>query len=356
MKWTCESLKPGATVPPWASTTRVFGPRKSRTSVVRADAQDVLPAHRDGLRRRAPLVGREDLAVDDHQVGRLPGRRARRRSRAARRGRQRQPCHRESPVHEGPPLSERDGHRPATGRIYSFHARHRGCLPARAAQRSGDRVGARRTRRATRGAAARGVPDAGRRGALQGRALSEAHRAVSRRAVRRRSTATASSARPRRIRLHFDFAILDHTFADIIQGGWLTSHEPDGDWLYGADIGVHPDYRGRGLAQALYAARQEAGVDARARGPGDGRHDERLRRGQAPDDRRGVLRRARRRAHQRSDALDAAARGIRVPRAAQGLPAGSGLRQLQRAHRARRGQGRRGRRAARRRARASEGV
>ena len=59
------------------------------------------------------------------------------------------------------------------------------------------------------------------------------------------------------IRLHFDFAHQTHTFADIIQGGWLTSHEPDGDWLYGADIGVHPDYRGRGLAQALYAARQE---------------------------------------------------------------------------------------------------
>ena len=40
-------------------------------------------------------------------------------------------------------------------------------------------------------------------------------------------------------------------------GRLVTSHEADGDWLYGADIGVHPDYRGRGLAQALYAARQE---------------------------------------------------------------------------------------------------
>src|SRR5215831_10521979 len=59
------------------------------------------------------------------------------------------------------------------------------------------------------------------------------------------------------LRLPFDFDHVDHTFADIIQGGWLTSHEPAGPWLYGADIGVHPDYRGRGIAAALYAARQE---------------------------------------------------------------------------------------------------
>jgi len=59
------------------------------------------------------------------------------------------------------------------------------------------------------------------------------------------------------IRLPFDFDDRSHTFADVIQGGWLTSHDPAGDWLYGADIGVHPEYRGRGLAQVLYAARQE---------------------------------------------------------------------------------------------------
>ena len=59
------------------------------------------------------------------------------------------------------------------------------------------------------------------------------------------------------IRYHHDPAHPDHTFADIIEGGWLTSHRPDGRWLYGADLGVHPDYRGRGLARALYAARQD---------------------------------------------------------------------------------------------------
>ena len=59
------------------------------------------------------------------------------------------------------------------------------------------------------------------------------------------------------LRLAFDFQHITHTFADIIQGGWLTSHRPDGTWLYGADLGVDPAYRGRGLATALYAARQE---------------------------------------------------------------------------------------------------
>lgn len=57
------------------------------------------------------------------------------------------------------------------------------------------------------------------------------------------------------IRLDFDFDHAEHTFADIIQGGWLTSHQPNGRWMYGADIGTHPEYRRRGVARALYATR-----------------------------------------------------------------------------------------------------
>jgi GNAT superfamily N-acetyltransferase len=54
-----------------------------------------------------------------------------------------------------------------------------------------------------------------------------------------------------------DFESFHHTFAEIIAGGWLTSHQPNGRWMYGADLGVHPDYRGRDIARALYVARHD---------------------------------------------------------------------------------------------------
>ncbi len=59
------------------------------------------------------------------------------------------------------------------------------------------------------------------------------------------------------LRLDFDFDHVTHTFEDVIQGGWLSSHMDRGAWLYGADISVSAEARGRGIATALYAARQE---------------------------------------------------------------------------------------------------
>lgn len=59
------------------------------------------------------------------------------------------------------------------------------------------------------------------------------------------------------MRTNFDFANYDHTFAETIAGGWLSNHNPNGDWLYGLDMGILPQYRGMGLARMLYRARHE---------------------------------------------------------------------------------------------------
>jgi GNAT superfamily N-acetyltransferase len=36
----------------------------------------------------------------------------------------------------------------------------------------------------------------------------------------------------------------------------MEKHEPEGEWLYGLDIGIHPAYRGKGFARLLHRARQ----------------------------------------------------------------------------------------------------
>ena len=58
--------------------------------------------------------------------------------------------------------------------------------------------------------------------------------------------------------IDFDFEHSQHSFQEIIDGGFYSHHEPDGDWYYGADISVHPDYRRRGVGSMLYQARKDA--------------------------------------------------------------------------------------------------
>jgi GNAT superfamily N-acetyltransferase len=53
-----------------------------------------------------------------------------------------------------------------------------------------------------------------------------------------------------------DFAHFEHRYLEAVDHNWLGRHDPQGDWLYGADIGVLPAYRRRGLASRLYQARQ----------------------------------------------------------------------------------------------------
>ena len=55
---------------------------------------------------------------------------------------------------------------------------------------------------------------------------------------------------------NFDFEHPNHRFMEMIGNGHHSTHNPDGEWYYGSDISVHPDYRGRGIGGMLYAARQ----------------------------------------------------------------------------------------------------
>lgn len=48
-----------------------------------------------------------------------------------------------------------------------------------------------------------------------------------------------------------------HTFLEVLDGGFLNTHDPSAEWLYGLDIGTHPDFRGLGIASSLYEKRQQ---------------------------------------------------------------------------------------------------
>lgn len=47
-----------------------------------------------------------------------------------------------------------------------------------------------------------------------------------------------------------------YDYEQITGGGTFSTHDPAGDTLYGADIAVHPDQRGQGLAGLLYEHRK----------------------------------------------------------------------------------------------------
>src|SRR5690606_6317813 len=48
-----------------------------------------------------------------------------------------------------------------------------------------------------------------------------------------------------------------HTYDEITDRGFITTHDPNGDVLYGMDVFVHPEYQGMRLGRRLYDARKE---------------------------------------------------------------------------------------------------
>lgn len=56
--------------------------------------------------------------------------------------------------------------------------------------------------------------------------------------------------------IDFDFDHPNHRFKEICDNFYFTRHNPNGAYYYGADISVHPDYRGQGIGKRIYAARQ----------------------------------------------------------------------------------------------------
>lgn len=48
-----------------------------------------------------------------------------------------------------------------------------------------------------------------------------------------------------------------YTYPEITGAGTFSTHTPSGDTLYGADIAVHPKYRGKGISRQLYKRRKK---------------------------------------------------------------------------------------------------
>jgi GNAT superfamily N-acetyltransferase len=66
--------------------------------------------------------------------------------------------------------------------------------------------------------------------------------------------------------LDFDFDHPQHTIAGITGEHQCGNHDPNGDWYYGTDISVLPEFRGRGIGGMLYNRRKGLVVDHHKRG------------------------------------------------------------------------------------------
>lgn len=57
--------------------------------------------------------------------------------------------------------------------------------------------------------------------------------------------------------LDFDFDHPQHSIVEITGEHQCGNHDPHGDWYYGTDLVVHPDYRRQGIGRRLYELRKD---------------------------------------------------------------------------------------------------
>ncbi len=74
------------------------------------------------------------------------------------------------------------------------------------------------------------------------------------------------------IYLDFDFDHPQHSIVEITGEHQCGNHDPNGDWYYGTDIVVHPEYRRRGIGRRLYELRKDLVRRANKRGIVAGGH------------------------------------------------------------------------------------
>ncbi len=66
--------------------------------------------------------------------------------------------------------------------------------------------------------------------------------------------------------LNFDFAHPQHTIVEITGENQCGNHDPDGEWYYGTDIAVSPDYRRQGIGRRFYELRKDLAQKHNRRG------------------------------------------------------------------------------------------
>ncbi len=65
---------------------------------------------------------------------------------------------------------------------------------------------------------------------------------------------------------HGDIALKPHSWVEITGNGYAARHDPAGDWLYGMDVFVDPDYRSYHLGQRLYNQRKKLCEERKLKG------------------------------------------------------------------------------------------